>query len=165
MRRTLLLLCTMTMCLLTAGVATAGEPPEFAMSDILGALQEEFTVPAEWSGIWSITDSLFLCSGQFLFAFEAELDTLCTDMSFEFGDPEDPFSIECTGTVTGSVVDVTCTGSAEDPPGCQVMVTIETDATRTGDNYSAEMIVDIVATGSVPDCESGCIRNSCVKLL
>jgi hypothetical protein len=151
------------MCLLTTGAAAAGELPEFGMSDVFNALQGDQTVPPEWAGIWSVTDSIFLCSGFFLFAdSQPELDTLCTGMTFDFSDPEDPFQVTCSGTVTGSVVDVTCTGSGEDPPGCQLTVTIEYDATRTGENYVAETIVDIVATGSVSGCESACIRTKTV---
>ena len=54
-----------------------------------GALNGSIVVPAEWSGIWSYTDSVYDCSGVFQ-SLDSGLDTLCTGLSYDPA-PDSPY--------------------------------------------------------------------------
>jgi len=136
-------------CFAFAGSASADDSPRITLRDILRAMADDPTVPAEWSGVWSYTDSIYSCLGGVLTFEEVEtgLDTLCTGMGI--GLEEDlPGDFSCSGGVTSTTVDITCNGTFPFPPDCTATTLIESDGTRTGESYVATVQMSTTVTGS-----------------
>jgi hypothetical protein len=84
----------------------------------------DLVLPAAWAGVWQYVDSTFTCQQEFL-GDETGVDTLCAGIPIEE-------SLLCSGMVTDTNIDVTCSESVE-LEGCTVTATSEIHATRSGD--------------------------------
>jgi hypothetical protein len=115
-------------------------------------MADDPSVPAEWSGIWSFTDTVYTCAGMFQ-STDSDTDTLCTGMGFDPEDADTPAVMVCSGTVTPTTVDITCNGSYEVFPDCLATILVETTATRTNDSYTAESIINITTSGTGTGCD------------
>jgi hypothetical protein len=68
------------------------------------------TVPSAWAGIWQTQDTVRTCGSQEINDIpEATEDTLCTGAPIA-GAPGG-FDYQCSGSVTNTDIDITCTGS------------------------------------------------------
>ncbi len=114
-------------------------------------LHDTIVVPAAWSGIWAITDSVYNCGNSTPISFSSDADTLCTGQSFN---PEDTggVTVTCTGSADDTHADITCTGSFEVFPLCTATYTVRSVTTRTGESYVAT--TTITTTYSQPGCGS-----------
>jgi hypothetical protein len=105
--------------------------PSMTLGDALAA--GNLTIPAAWSGIWSVADTSHACGDPTL-ETDVTVDTLCT------GAPvvDDPFDIlDCTGSTVDDVsANVNCAGFVEFP-GCRIDVSLTIVAARNGDSYVA----------------------------
>jgi hypothetical protein len=137
-------------CLLLANARTV-EPafqtkapitPRPALSDVLEAAGNP-TIPAAWGGIWDFSNTDYDCTTQEILGTDTDMDTLCTGDGFARG-----IETDCSGTVTDTAVDVTCSGQMEVSPGCNVAFTKTTIATRNGNSMS---VTSTFATDYTPD--------------
>jgi hypothetical protein len=85
------------------------------------------------------------------------LDTLCAGQPL-YGDPET--EVNCSGTVTETSADLTCTFTEEISPGCTATITAEIQFSRTGDSFSG---VQTITTTFSQGCE-GQFPDTCFEL-
>lgn len=142
----------------TVEVASAAEP--IRLSDIMKAAGLEITVPPEWDGIWSYTDSTYTCAGQ-LQGVSTGLDTLCAGQVLDTESEGGPENLDCTGSATATTLEYTCTGSEEIFEDCTATFTVTADGTRTGDSYVSEVIVDITYAGTGFGCDL--VPGTCLR--
>ena len=114
------------------------------------------------SGIWSYTDSVYTCDG-ILQDTDSDTDTLCTGMGIDPDAGDVPVEIVCTGTVTPTSVDVTCNATYDAFENCAAVITVETQATRTGDSYVAETTSSFEYVGTGLGCDS--FPTSCTRIV
>lgn len=108
-------------------------------------------VPAEWSGIWSIADSVYDCSGAFQ-SYDTGLDTLCTGQVIDqIYDTQ--FQLDCTASVSGTTVEQHCTGSGPiEGTECALNFTLDSVGTRSGDSFVITSTIQTSVTGTAPEC-------------
>jgi hypothetical protein len=141
----MLLLC---LSALHSGEVVADEMPTITLGNVFALLDP--VIPEEWGGVWSSVDSTRECSGG-LVSVETYLDTLCAGWPIFEEDLEFPITIECSGTATGTMVDVTCTGTGEFE-GCTAIASFEINAIRNGESYTATNTTRIEFEGPGPEC-------------
>ena len=106
----------------------------------------EFVVLESWEGVWML-ENLHRGCDETGGEIEMEADTLCAGQPLVESDP-DGSPIVCDGTVTDTEVQISCTFSTEDPeiPGCVITTTVDVEASRTGDTYTATERVETMYT-------------------
>lgn len=115
--------------------ASTAEAARFRPPSVVDLLHANggYVVPAEWAGIWQTTDSTYKCTPRTLDSFAAYLDTICQGTSYE-PDTTGGFYYNCTGTVTTTAIDLTCTATILVPEfGCEITYVIRTIGSRTGE--------------------------------
>ena len=136
-----LLACATTLSLLgLAGSTQAGDP---------------IIVHPDWGGIWDLDLEIGTC-GQAGEQF-SEVDTLCSGIPFEGDDVG--LELDCTGSWTSTVIDITCQGAQEIFPDCFQTIVIEYDGTRNGETYGVTVITNITYAGTGTGCDS--IPDTC----
>jgi hypothetical protein len=135
----------------TAASAYDRTTPPGALSKLLYRVYGSIVIPAEWAGIWTVTDSTYDCNRVFQEA-TTQTDTLCAGMLVYDPPPDGDFTINCTGTADGNEVHATCTGSGTFDP-CTVDFFFQTDGTRTSDSYSAESRTEMTIGGPSNPCD------------
>lgn len=131
MRVTRLLWAGMLLCLLLPSAAwcRTARMPSFAQTLAAGS---GYVIPAAWAGIWTYNDTTYTCAPLTYDSDDSGLDTLCAGASFE-PDSTTGFNYNCTGTITDTQLDLTCTGSF-DFSGCTVSFTQTSHGTRSGES-------------------------------
>jgi hypothetical protein len=104
------------------------------------------SVPPEWAGIWNTEDTTFVCNTLTVTDISSSIDTLCAGQAF---DPDPSTNWDCTGTVTSTTGDVTCTGSFSFS-GCTINFVSHFVVTRNGD--TARVIETFTTTYTPPLC-------------
>ncbi len=103
------------------------------------------TIPASWQGVWQTTRQQVDCvTHQNIGGATVSQDTLCANRDFPL-----PTGV-CTGTMTDTELNVTCSETQEVIPGCFVTVTAVTVYTRSGDTATGTQTLNFVYTGSCP---------------
>lgn len=106
------------------------------------------SIPAAWAGIWTFRDTTHTCADpNTITGTDSGLDTLCTGQVFQ--DSTGGVQVNCTGTVTDNSADVTCTGSFQFFPGCDVQFTNHLVATRNGNQAFVTTTFNTVYTPSM----------------
>ncbi len=108
--------------------------------------------PPSWQGIWNENVVMKDCETGTVLGSYAQLDTICPGNSI--GDTGDV----CTGTITDTAIDVTCSWSEEVFPGCTVSFQSVTTGTKSGNSISGstETSTSYTAGCGLPDT---CIRE------
>ena len=135
--------------LATAGNASANPP--INAQDIRRLLGGGPTIPDEWAGIWSVTDTLYNCPNSFL-STSTGLDTLCIGMEFEPPEQDPSFTFDCTGTITATTINQTCTGTG-DFSGCTVNFVITIVGTHSPTSYDRTTTINATYSGP-PPCDT-----------
>jgi hypothetical protein len=136
----------------TTAAAPPGTTPPGKLSKFLYRVYGSIAVPPEWAGVWTITDSTYDCNRVFQ-DVTVETDTICTGMLVYDEPPKGAeIDVQCTGTADGDEVHVVCTGSGM-VDVCTVDYTFTTDGVRTGDSYSVETKIEIIASGPSDPCD------------
>jgi hypothetical protein len=82
--------------------------------------------PASWAGVWHLTLTERDCATDSFLGFDVSEDTICAGMSlvefFGLGD----VPIDCSGSITDTRIDATCTGQ-EPFTGCNVTLRVNAD--------------------------------------
>jgi hypothetical protein len=106
----------------------------------------QIEIPVSWGGIWLIDGEERECGTDTLLdTYTDDPDTLCPGPYTEEGD--------CSGTVTDTDADFTCSSSFEVVPGCTATTTTIIQVTRTGDTYSGTTQFSITYVEDTPgDC-------------
>jgi hypothetical protein len=107
--------------------------------------------------VWDITTIERVCGNPDIVNQVTERDTLCAGypiLDIEDGLPPGVV-FECSGTVTDTEFDLTCTTSFSEGD-CSVTVTFSGSATRTGETYQG---VETITFDYSPEC--GLIPDSC----
>jgi len=107
-------------------------------------------VPAAWAGVWQVHTVERDCDSSTLLDETTETETLCTGQELDF-DEEGVASLDCSGTVTDTVVDITCTASFV-VEGTTYTTTAEIDLVRDGDSYSGTGRVTVREGTNVVEC-------------
>ena len=138
---------------LAPAAARAGHPSIPTFMDVLRTHGGDPQVPPAWAGVWSHDDTTRTCGTQNVLRTHIGNDTLCVGTY----DP-DTSSIEfnCTGTITDTNVNTTCTGSITFK-GCTITFTLTVVGTRTGE--SAVMVETLNQSFNPPLC--ALIPDSC----
>lgn len=136
-------------------VALAAASLLLAGAGVARAATSAFTVPAEWAGVWASTDSVYDCPVIVLDHVSASIDTLCAGQDVMYGVDTGGYDIvvDCTGTVTPTSIDVTCTGSSEVMADCTATMTLHIQGTRTGDTSVTITTMQITYSGSAFGCD------------
>jgi hypothetical protein len=145
---------------LLIGLAVSASSTVPAAAGSPRALAGGVVVPAEWSGIWSIADSVYDCSGAFQ-SYETGRDTLCTGQVIDqIYDTQ--FQLECTASVNGTTVEQHCTGSGPiEGTACSFAFTLDSVGTRTGDSFVITSTILTEVTGAAPECSA--FPGSCTR--
>lgn len=117
--------------------SAATRPAGRYLGAFLSLLTDDPLVPQEWAGIWEFDEITYDCDTGTQSASDMYVDTLCT------GDPivfESDTSFTCTGTVTATTFDVTCTASFTELPGCTLHLEVQSYGTRNGDTAETTMV-------------------------
>jgi len=114
------------------------------------AAADPYKIPAAWDGVWDSSDSTYDCGGAFQ-QTDTNLDTLCSGAVFL--DPNE-FSgtVECTGSITATTINITCTVVDTIIGDCVGTFTYSIRGTRTNDDAFIVGTFSNVVTGSDPEC-------------
>lgn len=156
--RTVLAVIAFAAGMLPTPGAGALEPPTFYR--IFALAGGSIDVPPEWEGVWSTTDSTYMCGGP-LFSVGGGLDTLCAGTPI--GDDGSEPDIMCSGSADATTINVTCTYSEPIAPDCVAELTVTITGTRTSDSYVAHSVTEVAYTGSGAPCDlllDSCQRRS-----
>lgn len=153
MRRILLLLLLASIC--AVGIANASPAPTVA--SLLKAARAQVSVPPEWDGIWTTVDTVYTCEGLFSGTLPPGADTLCGGTEYSNTDPNGT-SFSCTGTANATTIDLTCTGSGEDPPGCTGDFTMTIHGTRTSTTFFNVYTIHGTYTGLTCPMPTACFQ-------
>ena len=115
-----------------------------------GIAAAAITVPASWQGVWETTRVQVDCVSHQVLGTTVHQDTLCAGRGFPL-----PAGFLCSGTMTDTDLNATCTETMEVLPGCSLTVTDVTTFTRTGGSATGTQTLNFVYTGSCP------VGNSC----
>jgi hypothetical protein len=136
--------------LLSAGPAVAASAaPDFR--SVLRTMGGSITIPAEWEGVWTTTDTTYNCQGVRTGTSSSE-NTLCAGQS-AYDPPTGEVIFSCDGTATATEVHMTCSGAADVMPDCRVTVAIRIDVTRTDDAYFSVMTMQTSYAGTATGCD------------
>lgn len=130
------------MATLVLGLIVAGTVPAAAQ-----------TVPASWAGIWEFTTVDSECDGPFIDTY-VDTDTLCAGE--ELLNEEEGVTLECTGSVDDTTIDLVCSASETEGP-CTTTITFTIQGTRTGDTFSGTETTEITFSGCGP------IPDQCIE--
>jgi len=122
---------------------------------------EAQTIPTAWAGIWEFTTDDEVCGGAFI---ETYVDTSTICPGEEFGVNEDGFDLNCSGTITDTVIDVTCSASLDILTDCTMTITLVTQGTRTGDTFQGTERTSFTYTGTAcgpftDECTDGTVSG------
>lgn len=117
------------------------------------------TIPPEWAGIWTFTDSTYDCGGELL-STDSGTDTLCSGKPVLVDDAS-PYQLSCTGSTTATTADVTCTYTGEIFPDCTVTLSVEFHAVRTSNSYVATGTTSQQYAGTGKGCDF--LTDSCTR--
>ena len=132
--------------LATAGKANANPPIDAQyIHRLLGGGP---TIPPEWAGIWSVTDTVYQCPNSFQ-STSTVLDTLCIGMEVDPPEQDPSFTFDCTGTITATTINQTCTGQG-DFSGCTVNFIITIVGTRSATSYDITTTMNATYSGPSP---------------
>lgn len=146
------LLLTVSLALgLLAPAAYAGDIGSVRSRLTLSPLAE-IHMPAAWQGIWDQHDVVKDCATLVQIAETTVRDTLCANDSYNQG-------FDCTGSITDTSFDITCTSTFTVFEGCSATITVHSTGTRNSDSYTAVSTVNTTYNGS--NC--GGIPNSCTR--
>ncbi len=147
MRHALPLLLLATIAL--AGSASADPmPPGF--DGIFQAMRTTVTIPQEWDGIWTATDSIYTCAGVFQ-STNVVTDTLCGGKDYS-STQSGSIAFTCTGTATATTIDVTCTGSETIFTDCTANFAITTHGTLSTNTFFVVTVVNVTYSGTGTGC-------------
>jgi hypothetical protein len=104
------------------------------------------TVPPEWAGIWTTTDTVYNCPSTYQ-GSSTSTDTLCAGQVFE-----NDSTFVCTGSSTATTFDQVCDGSDIVFADCVATIHLVTHGTRTADSYSSVTTITSTYSGSDPSC-------------
>ena len=110
------------------------------------AAYAQLEVPAAWAGIWEFSSMDHDC-GSTGGPITVDTDTLCAFQPFEV--EEEGMTLDCSGTITDTAINVTCTGEVIEGP-CTVTFTFTTVGTRSGDSYTGTDTFEITYVGCGP---------------
>jgi len=132
----------------------------FELLHLARVAADPIIIPPDWDGIWTNTDSTYDCNGV-LQSTSTTTDTLCGGAVFV--DPGAlPVEFQCSGTVTGTTIDFTCTGSDTIISDCIMHFTYTTHGTRTGDDSFAVLTITSTVEGTGFEC--GFIPVQCLQI-
>lgn len=106
--------------------------------------------PADWVGVWQYETDIKDCDSGVTLFHMSRLDTVCAGDTFDPQQDGTIANLVCNGTVTSTEVHYTCTGSAEEEPGCFADYEFVYDATRTGNSVQATQTLNTTYTGDCP---------------
>jgi hypothetical protein len=114
------------------------------------ALAQGPTFTAGWAGIWSIDTVEYECGTSNVTDSYTDTDTLCTGMPLSF--EEDGYSLDCTGTIDDTNVDVSCSTEVTEGP-CTITISYTVQGSRSGDTFSGDETFSITydGCGPIPD--------------
>jgi len=115
------------------------------------------SVPAQWAGIWIVTDSSYTCAGVFQ-ATNSDTDTLCAGTTFSTGDT----AFTCSGSADANTFSIHCTGSGQVFTDCQYNVTVDSRGTRTNESYFSVATTMVTYSGTGPGCNL--VPPSCTQV-
>ena len=115
------------------------------------------TIPPEWAGTWSSTDSVYDCNGV-LQSVSTSLDTLCAGVRFDF---QSDSTISCSGSATATTFEEHCTGTGDAGPDCQYTLTLDAHGTRNGDSFFSVNVFQFQFSGTGPGCDQ--IPDQCTQ--
>jgi len=133
-------------------------PPAPSLKAILAQFDNTDT-PAAWAGIWTFDTTIKECTTGAVLASNTTTDTLCTGDPYDPGSDED-FQFDCTGTVTDTHLEATCTATGEVSPGCTMHLEFQTTADRDGDSYTSVTTSNVSYTGDT----CGPLQPSCTRI-
>jgi hypothetical protein len=139
--------------LLLAGLAEArplAKPVPLNFQGMIIPTGGSVTVPPEWAGIWTTTDSVYDCNDVLTSTSTGE-DTLCAGEIYSAEATGSPIVPDCQGSATATTVHVICTGTGA-IGNCQADFTSVLDGVLTADDYRNELTISIVISGSAPEC-------------
>lgn len=139
---------------------TQARAPQLSLAGVLSSLDDEFTVPAAWSGIWTEELVGFDCDTDEEIFSESFTDTICAgDPVYLGGDSE--ITYQCTGSISDTEIDVECSWTMEIFEGCTATFVASMLGTRTGDSYEATSTLTItyVGEGACDFVEDSCTRE------
>lgn len=108
-------------------------------------------VPAAWAGIWSIHSVTRNCGSDTVISDDTSDETLCAGDDFVVDEGDFGVDASCTGTVTDTAVDISCSGQTTFE-GVTYTYTFTLQATRTGDDFSGTSHTTISAAGETVEC-------------
>jgi len=126
------------------------------------ALGGTIVVPPEWDGVWDLTDSTYDCNDVPM-GVSTDRDTICGGQVYDSGGDGGPYALDCTGTVTATTLDITCTGSGEVFPDCNAVIDMHITGTRTGDNSRTVIIINTTYSGTAKGCDL--LPPNCTQLV
>lgn len=147
--------------LLPAGSASAA-PAAPSVKSVLRTMGIAVPAPPEWDGVWEVADSIYTCLGVLTGTSPATKDTLCTGQSTYDPPPGMQVTFSCDGTATATEFHVTCSGSVEVVPDCQMTIDIRIDGTRTADTYFSVATVNTSYSGTGLGCDL--IPSTCSQI-
>jgi len=110
-------------------------------------------IPPELAGIWVFTDTIRVCGDPTILFVLTGDDTLCAGEPYDAGG-----TYTCSGTVTATTIDLTCTDSY-DENGCVYNSVQTIQGTRSGVTILMHSTTNV--TYSPPGCnKDGCIDAS-----
>jgi hypothetical protein len=145
--------------LLIVPTVSLARVPQLSMAEALSSLEDEFPVPAAWSGIWTENIVEFDCDTEEQVDAYSFTDTLCTGDPAFVSDGSVP-GLVCTGTVSDTQINMECSWSSEVFEGCTATFAVTMVGTRTGDSYQATSTLNISYVGGGP-CEF--LTGSCTR--
>jgi hypothetical protein len=136
--------------LLPSGAARA-EPGAFGSPNAFRLMAGSITVPPEWDGVWTSTDSTYNCLGASL-GVSTVTDTLCAGQVISQDGTGLPVIFTCTGTADANSIHQNCTGSMQISADCQVEYQIQIDGTRSGTTFRSVTVSQVTYTGTGLEC-------------
>jgi len=116
------------------------------------------TVPPEWEGIWTTTDTVYNCPSSFNNTSTVD-DTICTGEALN--DPGQT-QLVCTGNATATTYDITCTGTDDVIPDCTATYNYHVHGTRTGESYFSVAELNVTYSGTAEGCDL--LPPQCVQI-
>jgi hypothetical protein len=147
----LLIVVSASVVLLAEAAAAVRLPHSpFKLLQLGLAAADPYKIPPEWDGIWTSTDSTYDCAGGLQQVAVGE-DTLCSGAVFL-----DPVNFtgpaECTGSITATTINITCTGDTMVVPDCVATLAYSIQGTRAGDDAYQVATISVSYDGSAPEC-------------
>lgn len=151
------ILLTLTLVCLAVVPASAGE---WTLGDAFRLLKEEPTLHPDWEGVWESDIRQEECDGT-LVDTSVGTDNLCAGEPL-LG-PDTGTDLTCTGTISSTSIDVSCTGTQEIFTDCVATITVEMQGTRNGDSAEITSTVQATYEGSGFGCSQ--IPDTCNRII